>query len=344
MRLKAVGHVDHSYDLSNGMGDSPAVSVVMTVYNVAAYIGAAIESALAQTLRDFDVLVRDDGSTDGTVRVAERFSDPRLRVERSPHRGAAIQLREGVEQTSGRYLAFLNGDDLWSPNKLERHVQFLDSHPGADLTFSWSRIIDEEGRDTGLTSPMWDGPVSLSELLADNVIGNGSALVFRRDALAAAGGIDTSFDACYDLDAWLRIGALRQGNLWAIPEFLTSYRRRAGQTTADVPVMERSFEQLLQKARWFAPRPVALVEPQARANMQRFCAYGWYQAGSYGRSLQTMARSMRQDPRTFFADRRNWDLSVAALSGLLLPAGLHRKVTRAEPGPGDLRTGRAFRP
>ena len=153
-------------------------------------------------------------------------------------------------------------------------MQFLNAQPRADLTFSWSRIIDEDGRDTGLTSRLWDGPISFSELLADNVIGNGSALVLRREALMAAGGIDAAFAACYDLDAWLRIGALRPGNLWAVPEFLTFYRRRPGQITGDVAVVERSFEQLLQKARWFAPRAVALVEGRARSNMQRFCAYG----------------------------------------------------------------------
>ncbi|HTS48335.1 MAG TPA: glycosyltransferase [Bryobacteraceae bacterium] len=311
------------------MGDSPAVSVVMTAYNVAPYIGAAIQSALAQTFRDFELLVLDDGSTDGTLRIAEQFQDRRVRVLRSPHRGAAMQLRHGIEQTSGPYVALLDADDLWSPNKLEQHVRFLDAQPRADLTFSWSRIIDEDGRDTGLTSRLWDGPISFSELLADNVIGNGSALVFRREALVAAGGIDASLAACYDLDAWLRIGALRPGNLWAIPEFLTFYRRRHGQLTGDVPVIERSFEQLMQKARWFAPRAVALVEGRARSNMQRFCAYGWYQAGSYGRAFGTMTRSLRRAPRVFFADRRNWEMTAAALSGLLLPAGLHRRITGA---------------
>ncbi len=311
------------------MSDSPAVSVVMTAYNVAPYIGPAIESALAQTFRDFELIVMDDGSTDGTVRIAGRFADPRMRVMRSPHRGAAAQLASGVRQARGQYLALLDGDDLWSADKLERHVQFLETQPRADLTFSWSRIIDEDGADTGLTSRLWDGPISFSELLADNVIGNGSALVLRRDALLAAGGIDPSFGACYDLDAWLRIGALRPGNLWAIPEFLTSYRRRPGQITSDVPLVERSFEQLVQKARWFAPRAVALVEDQARSNMQRFCAYGWYQAGCYSRALGTMTRSLRRAPRIFFADRRNWEMAGAALSGCLLPLGLHRKITGA---------------
>lgn len=311
------------------MVNVPAVSVVMTAFNVAPYIGAAIESALAQTFRDFELVVMDDGSTDGTTQVAARVEDSRIRLLYSPHFGAATQLRNAIEQTSAPYLALLDGDDLWSADKLAKHVQFLDTRPAVDLTFSWSRIVDEEGQDTGLTSRLWDGPISFTELLADNVVGNGSALVFRREALAAAGGIDASLEACYDLDAWLRIGALRPGNMWAIPEFLTSYRRRPCQVTQDVVLMERCFEQVIRKARWFAPRAVAAVEQRARSNMQRFCAYGWYQSGAYRRSAATMLRSLRSSPRIFFSDRRNWEMTAAALSGTFLPSGLHRRITGA---------------
>jgi glycosyltransferase involved in cell wall biosynthesis len=298
----------------------------MTAYNVADYIGAALDSALAQTFRDFELLVIDDGSTDETARVTGRFSDPRLTVVRTLHQGAAAQLRYGIGRSAGKYIAILDADDLWDPSKLQKHVEFLDSHAGADLTFCWSKIIDSAGRETGATSPPWVGPLSFSELLAENVIGNASALVFRREALMDAGGIDPSLEAYFDLDACLRICALRQGNLWAIPEFLTRHRRRAGQITADIEKLDRSFEQLLQKARWFAPRAAALVEPVARANMQRRCAYGWYQAGDYWKSLVTMTRSLRRDPRTFSADQRNWKMTAASLRGALLPRVLQRRT------------------
>lgn len=300
----------------------------MTAYNVAAYIGTAIESVLAQSFRDFELIVMDDGSTDNTAAVAEHFADARMRLVRAAHQGAATELRDGIWRSHGKYVAFLDGDDVWDKYKLARHVEFLDSHAAADMTFSWSRIIDEEGRDTGLTSPPWVGPISFSELLADDVVFTASALVFRREALIDAGGIDVSLESCFDLDACLRIGALRQGNLWAIPEFLTFHRRRAGQITEDVEKLNRSFEQLLQKTRWFAPRAAAMVEPVARSNMQRRCAYRWYQAGDYWKSFAIMTRSLRRDPRTFWADRRNWKMSAAALSGAVLPRALHRRVTR----------------
>jgi glycosyltransferase involved in cell wall biosynthesis len=301
----------------------------MRAYNVAEYIGPAIQSALAQTFGDFELIIMDDGSTDGTMGIANRTSDLRLRVVRSLHRGAGVQLRDGIGLTGAPYIAILDADDLWSPDKLERHVQFMDAHPAADLTFSWSRIVDQDGLDTGLTSRLWDGPISFSELLADNVIGNGSAVVLRRQALMAAGGVDPRFLVCHDLDVWLRIAWLRPGNVWAIPEFLGLYRRRPGQLTSDVRRLEREFDFLIEKTRRYAPLFVARVERQARANMQRFFAYGWYQTGHYGLSVRTMARSLRRAPKAFAADRRNWKMSAAALSGLLLPDSLHGFVTRA---------------
>jgi glycosyltransferase involved in cell wall biosynthesis len=301
----------------------------MRAYNVAGYIGEAIQSALVQTFGDFELIVMDDGSTDATLGIANRISDPRLRVVRSLHRGAGVQLRDGIELTRAPYIAILDADDLWSPDKLERHVQFMDAHPTADLTFCWSRIVGQDGADTGLTSRLWDGPISFSELLADNVIGNGSAVMLRRQALKAAGGVDPRFLICHDLDVWLRIAWLRPGNLWAIPEFLSSYRRRPDQLTSDVRRLEHDFDFLIEKTRRYAPRFVGRIENQARGNMQRFFAYGWYQTGHYGESVRTMARSLGRSPSTFFADRRNWEMSAAALSGLLLPDRLHGFVTRA---------------
>jgi len=317
------------YHLNTGMGTFPAVSVVTSSFNVAHYIGQAMHSALAQTFRDFELIVVDDGSTDGTLDIVRQISDSRIRLEPRAHQGAAASLAHGIALARAPYLAFLDSDDFWNPAKLERHVRFLDSHPAVDLTFSWSRIVDEFGRDTGLTSRLWNGSIACAQLLADNVIGNGSSPVFRREALLAAGGIDTTFPGCYDLDAWLRMSLLRSGNLVAISEFLTFYRRRPGQLTADVPMMERSFNRLIEKMRALAPEDVARAEKNARSNMQRFFAYGRYQADDYPGALRTVAQSFCQAPATFLGDSRNWKMTAAALAGLVLPQRVHGYLTRA---------------
>jgi len=296
----------------------------MTAYNVAGYIGKAVRSALDQTFRDFELVVVDDGSTDDTLEAVRRISDSRLRVVAREHLGVSAQLRAGIEMTRAPYVALLDADDLWGPRKLERHVEFLNTHPDVDFTFSWSRIIDEEDRDIGLTTHLWNGPISFSELLVDNVIGNGSSPVLRRKALAAAGGIDPALKTCHDVDAWLRIALLRPRNLCAIPAFLTFYRRRPGQLTTNVPLMKRSFGQMIEKVRKLAPDEVARVEEQARSNMGRFFAYCWFQSGQWQESLEELGRSFRRSPGTFLADPRNWKMTAAATAGLLLPHRLHR--------------------
>ncbi len=316
------------------MGDTPAVSVVMPAYNLESYIGPAVESVLAQTFSDFELIVVDDGSTDGTLQCLNRFQgDPRIRIVSEPHRGMPFPVCRGIELAQAPYVAFLDGDDLWAPRKLERHIEFFASHPGADLTFSWSRIVDEQTRDTGLTSRLWTGSVSFAQLLADNVIGNGSALVVRREALWAAGGIDNSFPCCHDVDFWLRVALLRPGNLHAIPEFLTLYRRRPGQLTRNVELMEKNFERVLERARALAPEQVARVEMKARCNMQRFFAFGCYQNGDYSSSLRFLQRSLSAAPVGFLTDARNWKMTAAALAGLALPRRWHNFLVRTTTGP-----------
>jgi glycosyltransferase involved in cell wall biosynthesis len=315
--------------MGSGMETFPAINVVTASYNVADYIGQAIHSALSQTFRDFELIVVDDGSTDGTLDVVRQISDPRIRLETRPHQGAPASLADGIALARAPYLAFLDGDDFWNPNKLERHIRFLDSHPAVDLTFSWSRIVDEFGRDTGLTSRLWNGSISCSQLLADNVIGNASSPIFRREALLVAGGIDVNFPGYYDFDAWLRMSLMRPGNLVAIPEFLTFHRRRPGQLTADVAMMERSFDRLIEKMRAIAPEDAARSGKRARSNMQRFFAHGRYQADDYSGALRTVARSFCQAPGTFLSDSRNWKMLAAALAGLVLPQRVHGYLTRA---------------
>ena len=319
------------------MGDRPAISVVMPVYNVASYVAAAIESVLAQTFPDFELIIVDDGSTDETLQCVSRFQhDPRIRVIAEPHRGAPYPLCRGIDLARAPYIAFLDGDDLWESHKLERHLAFFESHPGVDLTFSWSRIIDEQGRDTGITSRLSKGAVSFAQLLTDNVIGNGSSLVVRRDALIAAGGVDPSLPVCYDFDAWLRVALIRPDNLQAIPEFLTFYRRRPGQLTLNVVLMETNFERVVERSRALAPTQVARVEKKARCNMQRFFAYGSYQNGDYPAALRFLRRSLSAAPIGFLADVRNWKMTAAALAGLALPRSWHNFLVQTV-----LRSGRA---
>ena len=130
----------------------PSVSVVMGVRNVAPFVLAAVRSALAQTHRNLEVISVDDGSTDSTPGVIRQIDDLRLRLVEQDHHGPTVALNRGVQLARGRYVGLLDGDDLWAPEKLARHVSFMEANPAVDLTFSLSRLIGEAGEDLGVTT------------------------------------------------------------------------------------------------------------------------------------------------------------------------------------------------
>ena len=105
--------------------ESPLVSTVIPAYNAGRFINETIESALRQTLGDFEIVVIDDGSTDDTTARVRSFGDRRLRLIERPHRGAPAALNAAIGAARGKYIGFLDHDDLWAPEKLDRHVRFF---------------------------------------------------------------------------------------------------------------------------------------------------------------------------------------------------------------------------
>ncbi len=311
-------------NVSNSSG--PEVSIVMPTFNVAPFVRTAVESVRRQSFPDFELVVVDDGSTDGTPDIVAGIDDPRVWLIRRLHESPVAALNFGVEAARGAYIGFLDGDDWWMENKLETHLRFLRAHPESDLTFSQSRIVDEQGRDTGLSTRPWNGVLTFSRLLADNVIGNGSAVVLRREALAQVGLFDRNLEGCYDLDLWLRVARQRPGNIHCIPEELTVYRRRAAQLTKDVAMMERAWLRLLDKMKRLEPERTLRVANTASSNMYRFLAYTAYESGRMGHSCRLLARSCRYSPSVFLADSRNWGLGAAILASVLLPAKWSRAL------------------
>lgn len=134
-------------------GDKPAVSVIVPVYNAENYIEETVSSVRGQTFREWELLLVEDCSTDGTVNRIEEYirrtGDSRIRLLRQPgNRGAAAARNRGVREAAGRYIAYLDADDLWLPEKLERELAFMEEKEAA-FAFTGYEFADEEGRGTG---------------------------------------------------------------------------------------------------------------------------------------------------------------------------------------------------
>ena len=307
------------------MNNQPLASVVMPAYNVAAFILESVESVLRQSFSDFELIVVDDGSTDSTLARLSSLRDPRLRIVRQGNGGSAAARNSGIRSASGRYIGFLDADDLWVPHKLEAHVCFLEQHPEVDLTFSRSEIIDDLGNPTGRTSYPVSGEVSFQELLIENVVNNGSAVVMRRSTLDLAGHFDNELKACVDLDLWLRVALLRPHNTYCLNEFLTKYRMRPGQITKDWRRMETAWVKMFSKMRHSARNQVEPVISKAYAKFFRYLAYIAYENQDYKNSAKLLLRAIRHSPLPILSDRRTWVLTSALTARSVLPSRIHQR-------------------
>jgi glycosyltransferase involved in cell wall biosynthesis len=211
---------------------SPLVSVVLPVHDGERFLGEAVESVLSQTLRDFELVVVDDGSTDGTQDVLAAVGDRRLRVVARPHRGLVAALNAGIAVASAPYVARMDADDVSEPQRLERQVELLEQRARAGMTATWVAVVDEEGSELRRHVLPPEHADLVRRLLLRNPFQHGSVLL-RRDALEAAGGYRGDYGANEDYDLWRRLA--RSWELACVPEVLYRYRVHAAAVTQTDP-------------------------------------------------------------------------------------------------------------
>jgi glycosyltransferase involved in cell wall biosynthesis len=227
---------------------------VIPAYNAAATLPETLESVLAQTCRAIEVVVVDDGSTDATPDIAAESGrrDRRVRLLRQANAGVAVARNRGIAATSGPFVAFVDADDLWAPDKVARQVAALEAAgDGTALCYTWYDIIDAAGaiRQPG-RRPTHQGAV-LAALCQDNFVGTASSMLIRRPALDRVGGFDASLRArgaqgCEDYDLLLRIAEAYRFAL--VTDALVGYRTGSGAMSADTAKMLRSWRMVAEQA------------------------------------------------------------------------------------------------
>lgn len=207
----------------------PKVSVIVPAYNRARFVGAAVRSVLGQTLRDFELIVVDDGSDDGTAAVVEAIRDPRIRVFRNDKNlGIAATQNFALRQVTGGYAAFLDSDDVMAPRRLERQAAFLDAHPRVALVGGAYRFMDEAGQPFGRPVRFLTAPDDVSvQMLFRVEVWKGNAM--GRAAVLREYGFDQRLRVADDYELWLRMtrDGLKLANL---PQVVGYYRHHPQQT------------------------------------------------------------------------------------------------------------------
>jgi len=307
-------------------------SVIIPVYKVEKYIAATVQSVLAQTYSNFEIIIVDDGSPDRSIQICQQFTDKRIKIIRQQNRGVCAARNTGINNAQGDYIAFLDGDDLWVPEKLEKHLEHLENSPNVGLSFSRSAFIDEAGKPLGIYQMPKLKNIIPPVILCRNPIGNGSSPVIRREVLA-----EIKFNNnCYfdeelhnfeDVECWLRIALKTKSEVEGIPDALTLYRVNSKGASTNLMKQIENLEKVLEKTRSYAPDLIAKYGNAAKAYELRKLAR-WavrLKAGTLAvqmahRALSTYWRILIDEPR------RTLITLAAAYSLLLIPQPVYHQM------------------
>lgn len=211
----------------------PRLSVAMSVYDGERFLAPAIESVLAQTFRDFEFLILDDGSRDASLAVARDYAarDSRIRVITRENRGLVASLNQLLAEARAPLVARMDADDVCHPERFARQIAFLHAHPDHGVVGTWSEDIDEFGRP--FPAGGHDQPVNNEDFIGaiedDRSLMVHPAVTYRRDLVLSVGGYHRAYRHVEDHDLWLRLaGITKMANL---PERLLRYRHYAGQVS-----------------------------------------------------------------------------------------------------------------
>ncbi|MBI3013693.1 MAG: glycosyltransferase [Candidatus Tectomicrobia bacterium] len=186
--------------------DVPQVSVVIPTYNRRHFLPEAVASVRRQTYRDWELIIVDDGSEDGTREMLEKLGGP-VRLLFTEHRGVSAARNRGLAEARGKYIAYLDSDDLWHPHKLQIQVEYMEAHPAAVVTYTdeiWIRRgvrVNQKKKHRKYSGDIFAFCLPLC------IVSLSSALL-RRDVLVELGGFDETLPACEDYDLWLRLARM----------------------------------------------------------------------------------------------------------------------------------------
>lgn len=228
------------------------VSVVIPAYNAAAFINQAVDSALAQTYPQRDILVVNDGSIDDTARVLEAYGDA-IQVIHQPNGGLSNARNRGICAARSEFVALLDADDRWLPSKLTRQVEVLQAHPQIGFCSTRTLVEAPDGTPTGeWLCPQLDGNLLRTLFLRNGSIpGSGSGVLARRVLFDQAGLFDETLRSLEDIDMWMRLAAVT--DYVCIDEPLTVIVKHPDSMSRNLEVMRTAALQVMRKNRRLLP-------------------------------------------------------------------------------------------
>ena len=227
-------------------GHTPLVSVIIPTFNRAHIISRSIESVLRQTLSDYEIIVVDDGSTDNTrTLLRDRFGDTVSYIGKPNNEGLSAARNTGIERARGTYIAILDDDDCWLPEKLARQVKLMESDPAPGLVYCGSLKVNGRGEVLEEMKPTKRGDIFEDLLHRNYLLGPASVALFSRDVLRKSGLFDPALSPCADWDLWIRMARCAMVDF--VDQPLVHYVLHEGNMHGNISGMEKDTFALLNK-------------------------------------------------------------------------------------------------
>ncbi|CAC5346041.1 MULTISPECIES: glycosyltransferase [Planktothrix] len=249
----------------------PLISVIIPVFNGEKTIYYTIESVLNQTFTDFELIIINDGSTDSTLDIISSINDSRIKFFSYPNGNQAVSRNRGMTHAKGKYIAFLDADDLWTPDKLEMQYQALQDHPEAAVAYSWTDYIDESSQFLRCGSHKTVNGDAYPNLLVVNILENGSNPLIRRQALVEVGNFNPDFTPAEDWDMWLRLAKKYQFITIPRPQIL--YRQSSQSASANVLRLATASKKVVEQAFSKVPDSLKPLKKRSLANIYKYLTF-----------------------------------------------------------------------
>ncbi|QUJ76572.1 glycosyltransferase [Sulfitobacter albidus] len=322
----------------------PIASIIVPAFNVEDTLPATLDALCAQTFRDVEIIVVNDGSTDRTAAVLQDYADrPQIKVITQRNRGLAGARNSGIAAARGAFIGFCDADDLWLPEKLAAHVAHLDSAPHIGVSYSGSSLIDDDGASLGIAQSPRLKNLTAAHIFKRNPIGNGSAPVIRRavfDAIAHRPAsekcrdwyFDETFRQSEDIECWLRIALTTGWQFEGIDGHLTQYRISAGALSSATDLQLAAWERMVAKLTRIAPAFFAKNTKAARAYQLRYLARRAISDKDTDRASDLIAQSVGASWVPFWEEPRKSLSTIAAALVLRIAGPLAVDVLMAQRG------------
>ncbi len=221
------------------------VSIIIPAFNAEKYIKETLKSALGQTYKNIEVIVVDDGSTDKTAEMVKSFNDPRLIYIHQGNKGQSAARNAGIQKAKGEYIAFLDSDDLFLPQKIERQVEFLKNHPDCGLCYCKIYHFFSDKPQKLFYNPVPNYSGFIFDKFLENSVVNPLAAFLRKEYLDKYGGFKDDWRRCDEQYLWLKL-AFNKVKFCYLDEILAYYRVNENSLSNQAVYLKETYEKILE--------------------------------------------------------------------------------------------------